>query len=108
MSLGDDQRAEYERDGFTIVRSLLTSDEARFLYDCARDDDVLEQNSYELLDAEGHRTRLALWYTPGDDVYGRLTRRSGPSPSRASPRSSHWPTRTCATLPAGRRPRPIS
>ena len=74
MSPTEAQRGDYERDGFTIVRGLLNPEEARFLYDCARSDDVLTENSYELLDAEGHRTRLALWYTPGDDVYGRLSR----------------------------------
>lgn len=74
MSLTDAQRAEYERDGFTFARGLLTAAEARYVYDCARADQGLSENSYELLDADGHKTRLALWYTPGDDVYGRLTR----------------------------------
>ena len=68
------EREAYECFGFVTVRGLLAPDEAARLYACARSDDVLTENSYELLDAEGHKTRLALWYTPGDDVYGRLSR----------------------------------
>ena len=74
LRLTADHRAAYETGGFAVVRALLSPEEARLLLDCAREDRVLAESSYELLDAAGNRTRLALWYTPGDDAYGLLSR----------------------------------
>lgn len=72
--LTDEHESAYRDDGFAIVRGLLTGAEVERLYEIARSDRTIEQHSYELLDASGRRTRLALWYTPGDDIYGRLSR----------------------------------
>jgi ectoine hydroxylase-related dioxygenase (phytanoyl-CoA dioxygenase family) len=67
-------RAAYAEDGYVIVRGFLNTEEVAALHDAARSDTVIAENSYELLDASGNTTRLALWYTPGDDVYGMLSR----------------------------------
>jgi len=56
-----------------VVRSLFSAEEADLLYRTSAEDAVISEKSYELLDASGFKTRLALWYTPGDDVYGVLS-----------------------------------
>jgi phytanoyl-CoA hydroxylase len=37
-------------------------------------DDVMLNHAFDLNDSSGKKTRLSLWYTPGDDAYGLLTR----------------------------------
>ena len=66
--------AQFRADGYTIVRTFLSTAEVDRLYDVARHDPEIAGHSYELLDAHGNKTRLALWYTPGDDLFGRLSR----------------------------------
>jgi phytanoyl-CoA hydroxylase len=66
--------AQFRDDGYAIVRGFLRSDEVDRLHEVARTDPEIAGHSYELLDAHGHKTRLALWYTPGDDIFGRLSR----------------------------------
>jgi ectoine hydroxylase-related dioxygenase (phytanoyl-CoA dioxygenase family) len=72
--LTDEHERTYRDDGFAIVRAFLTRPEVERLAEVAQSDRIVEEHSYELLDASGKRTRLALWYTPGDDIYGRLSR----------------------------------
>lgn len=72
--LTDEHERTYRDEGFTIVRAFLSGPEVTRLYEVARSDQTIAQHSYELLDSSGKRTRLALWYTPGDDIYGRLSR----------------------------------
>jgi phytanoyl-CoA hydroxylase len=76
MSAGltDAQRVQFVHDGYTKVSRFLSEAEVARLYDVARHDPEIAGHSYELLDAHGHKTRLALWYTPGDDLFGRLSR----------------------------------
>jgi phytanoyl-CoA hydroxylase len=64
----------YREQGYLIMPAFFTAEEARLLYRTSTDDTVISEKSYELLDASGFKTRLALWYTPGDDVYGLMSR----------------------------------
>lgn len=64
----------YRDDGYVLLRGLLNPDEVAVLSHTAQNDAAIAENSYELLDASGNLTRLALWYTPGDDVFGMLSR----------------------------------
>ncbi len=64
----------YHRDGYVLCRGVLNADEVGLLARTAQDDTAIAEHSYELRDASGHLTRLALWYTPGDDVFGLLSR----------------------------------
>src|SRR5690606_38964035 len=57
----------YHRDGYVLCRGVLNADEVGLLARTAQDDTAIAEHSYELRDASGHLTRLALWYTPGDD-----------------------------------------
>ncbi|MBX7165808.1 MAG: phytanoyl-CoA dioxygenase family protein [Pirellulales bacterium] len=70
----DAEIAQYERDGFLLVRQLFDREEMRTLLDFARNDAALQQSAYERKDATGLGTRLALWNHAGDDLYGLFGR----------------------------------
>ena len=66
--------ADYERDGYLIVRNFLTPGEVEKLYGIATGDDTMSKHAFDLNDQTGKKTKLTLWYNPGDDAYGLLTR----------------------------------
>ncbi len=68
------QIQNYHSDGFIIVREMFSSVEAEALYKIAISDQEINKHSYDLNDSTGKKTKLALWFTPGDDTYGLLTR----------------------------------
>jgi ectoine hydroxylase-related dioxygenase (phytanoyl-CoA dioxygenase family) len=74
FKLSADQIADYERDGFIIVKNFLTDEEVNKLYGIAIGDNTLQQHAFDLNDQQGKKTKLTLWYTPGNDAYGLLTR----------------------------------
>jgi len=66
--------ADYNRDGYLIIRSFLEPDETAKLYGIATGDATLSKHAFDLNDLTGRKTKLTLWYNPGDDAYGLLTR----------------------------------
>ncbi|MEO5682826.1 MAG: phytanoyl-CoA dioxygenase family protein [Chitinophagaceae bacterium] len=68
------QAAEYNRDGYIIIRNFLQPAEVSKLHTIAIEDDTMQKHSFDLNDQTGKKTKLALWYTPGDDAYGLLTK----------------------------------
>lgn len=64
----------YHEDGYLIIRSLLRPAEVDVLYETSVGDSVIRENSYDVLDKQGNKSRMALWFTPGDDVYGMRSR----------------------------------
>lgn len=68
------QVAAYRRDGYLIVPGFLNNEEVDKLYRIATDDDTVSKHSYDVNDSTGKRSKLALWFTPGADAYGLLTR----------------------------------
>jgi len=74
FQLTDHQIADYERDGYLIVKNFLSEGEVNKLYKIAVEDDAMRKHSFDLNDQTGKKTKLALWYTPGNDAYGLLTR----------------------------------
>ncbi len=74
FQLTQQQRADYDRDGYLIVRNFLTPEEVQKLYGIATGDDLLRKHAFDLNDQTGKKTKLTLWYNPGDDAYGLLTR----------------------------------
>jgi len=72
--LTHEQLRQYEENGFLIVRSMFSTAEAESLHRIALSDEEINKNSYDLNDSEGRKTKLALWFTPGEDTYGLLTR----------------------------------
>ena len=73
-TLTNSQIGSFQTDGFLIIRDFLNRQEVSKLLTVALEDDVINKNSYDLNDQTGKKTKLALWFTPGEDVYGLLTR----------------------------------
>ncbi len=72
--LTSQQVADFHRDGYVIARQFFSREETDRLYAVATHDDALSQHAYGVVDQSGRQSKLALWFTPGDDLYGRLTR----------------------------------
>lgn len=68
------QVASYHRDGYLIIPEFFNKEEVSKLYSISIKDAAISKNSIDLNDQEGKKTRLALWFTPGNDVYGLLTK----------------------------------
>ena len=74
FQLSPQQIESYKKDGFVIVRNFLKKDEVEKLYSIATGDDTLRKHAFDLNDQSGKKTKLTLWYTPGNDAYGLLTK----------------------------------
>jgi len=74
FNLTRQQLSAYERDGYIIVRDFLSATEIEKLYGIATGDATLRKHAFDLNDQTGKKTKLTLWYNPGDDAYGLLTR----------------------------------
>ena len=72
--LTPEQRSEYERDGFVLVRSLFDAEEIALLRGAIETDPQLHASLYDRHDASGKSTRMATWNHPGDSVYGLAAR----------------------------------
>lgn len=72
--LSDEQRTDYERDGFVIIRGLFTKEETEMLGETAHHDNAMDKAASAMDDGEGNSVRLALWNHPGDGVYGMFAR----------------------------------
>jgi phytanoyl-CoA hydroxylase len=74
FKLTPQQIADYNRDGYVIIRNFLNRDEVKKLYAIATEDDMMRKHSFDLNDQTGKKTKLALWYKPGNDAYGLLSK----------------------------------
>jgi ectoine hydroxylase-related dioxygenase (phytanoyl-CoA dioxygenase family) len=74
FQLTPQQVAGYQHDGYLIVRDFLSQPEVDKLYRIATADEVLRSHAFDLNDQSGKKTKLTLWYNPGDDAFGLLTR----------------------------------
>lgn len=68
------QIQQYQTDGYLIVRGFYDKEEVAKLYRIALDDAMISKHAINVNDSTGKRSKLSLWYKPGDDVYGLLTR----------------------------------
>jgi ectoine hydroxylase-related dioxygenase (phytanoyl-CoA dioxygenase family) len=68
------QIAEYHRNGYLILKGFFNKEEANKLYEVAIADVAVSKNAINVNDSSGKSSRLSLWYKPGNDVYGLLTR----------------------------------
>ncbi|BDU25762.1 phytanoyl-CoA dioxygenase family protein [Flavobacterium sp. GSB-24] len=68
------QIAEYHDKGFIIVKNFCSKEEIDLLYQTAVNDQAMAKNALDLNDQSGKKTKLSLWFTPGNDVFGYLTR----------------------------------
>ncbi len=72
--LSPDEIKLYHEQGYLILKGFCTSPEVAKLYQTALDDNAMRNNALDLNDQTGKKTRLSLWFTPGNDVFGYLTR----------------------------------
>ncbi len=72
--LSEAQMSDFHRDGFVQVARFCSAAEVDRLYHTALQDRAMEQHALDLNDQSGRKTRLSLWFTPGDDVFGYLSR----------------------------------
>ena len=68
-----EEQASYHEEGYLIKRNFFTAGETDILYQLSTDDTVIG-NSMDFNDQAGNRTRLTLWFTPGDDSFGLMSR----------------------------------
>ncbi len=66
----DQDLEQYNIEGFLIKKGFFSAEEVELLYGTSLEDDVLGKHSFDLNDQQGLKTKLALWFTPGEDVYG--------------------------------------
>ncbi len=64
----------YSNEGYLIIRNFLNIDEVTKLQQIAFDDGAMRKHAFDLNDQAGKKTKLTLWYKPGNDAYGLLTR----------------------------------
>lgn len=67
-------KAQFEKDGYILIKGMLNKAEVAKLYDIAINDQVISNKSFDRGDANGLRTKLALWYSLADDAYSLLAR----------------------------------
>ncbi len=74
FQLTPEQITGYKRDGYIIVKGFLAAAAVNKLYSIATGDEAVKKHAFDLNDQSGKRTKLTLWYTPGNDAYGLLTK----------------------------------
>jgi ectoine hydroxylase-related dioxygenase (phytanoyl-CoA dioxygenase family) len=68
------QVSDFNRDGYVIIKGFFNSAEVEKLYYTAINDATVSKHAINVNDSTGKSSKLSLWYKPGDDVYGLLTR----------------------------------
>jgi phytanoyl-CoA hydroxylase len=74
LTLTPKQIGQYDQDGYLIVKNFFNTEEVTKLYQIAVDDSAISKHAINVNDSSGKRSKLSLWYKPGNDVYGLLTR----------------------------------
>lgn len=64
----------YEENGYLVIPAFFNADLTSKLHDISIQDKAISENSFDLNDRSGKKTKLALWYEAGDDVFGKLMR----------------------------------
>jgi ectoine hydroxylase-related dioxygenase (phytanoyl-CoA dioxygenase family) len=73
FQLTTDQATAYHRDGYIIIKNFVSTQELHKLQEVAFSDGTMRKHAFDLDDQSGKKTKLTLWYSPGNDVYGLLT-----------------------------------
>ncbi len=68
------QVAAYHRDGYLRIKGFCSQEETDLMYRVAIEDSAMQQHAFDLNDQSGKKTKLSLWFTPGNDVFGYLAR----------------------------------
>lgn len=73
-TLSPDEVKSFNKDGYVVVKGFCSQEEVDLLLGTAVNDDAMRKNALDLNDQTGRKTKLSLWFTPGKDVFGYLTR----------------------------------
>ena len=73
-TLSAEQVQSFHKDGYILIKNFCSKKEIDLLYTTALEDKAMLNNALDLNDQSGKKTKLSLWFTPGDDVFGYLTR----------------------------------
>ncbi|WP_159475050.1 phytanoyl-CoA dioxygenase family protein [Dyadobacter sp. 3J3] len=72
-TIDSNDQADFKDNGFVIKRNFFSQDETDLLFGLATDESVTS-HAFDLKDTNGNRTKLTLWFTPGDDSFGLMSR----------------------------------
>lgn len=72
--LAEEEVKCFHKDGYVIVPGFFNKAEIDKLHGIAIGDTVIHQHAVDLNDQTGKKTKLTLWFKPGDDVYSLLLR----------------------------------
>jgi ectoine hydroxylase-related dioxygenase (phytanoyl-CoA dioxygenase family) len=73
-TLSEDQIRDYHRDGYLLIKKFCNRQEVDKLFTTAIEDSNMVHQAMEVNDSSGKKSRLSLWFTPGNDVFGYLSR----------------------------------
>lgn len=74
FQLTTEQVKNYHKDGYLVIKNFCSREEIKKLYTTAIEDNAMHKNALDLNDQSGKKTKLSLWFTPGNDVFGYLSR----------------------------------
>jgi ectoine hydroxylase-related dioxygenase (phytanoyl-CoA dioxygenase family) len=66
--------SSFDRDGYVRIPQFFSKEETDKLYAAALADKAMRDHALDLNDQTGKKTRLSLWFTPGDDIFGLMIR----------------------------------
>ena len=72
--LTDAEVQAFHREGYVIRKKFFGKEEIDKLYSLAVGDTVVKENALDLNDQTGRKTKLTLWFTPGNDTYSLMLR----------------------------------
>jgi len=72
--ISDKAVADFHRDGYVIIPGFFSKPEIDKLYGIAIGDTVMREHAVDLNDQTGKKTKLTLWFNPGEDVYSMVIR----------------------------------
>src|SRR5258708_20583406 len=72
--LSSTQISSYRREGYLVLKHFFNKVEIDKMYSTALVDDAMGNNALDLNDQTGKKTKLSLWFTPGNDIFGYMTR----------------------------------
>jgi len=74
LQLNHEEVQVFNRDGYVIRPHFFSEAEISKLYSVAVGDTVVRSHAVDLNDQTGKKTKLTLWFTPGNDIYSLLIR----------------------------------
>jgi len=65
---------QFNDQGYLLIKGFYTKEETNKMYREAVGDKAMQEHAVDVNDKSGKKSRLSLWFTPGDDVFGYMTR----------------------------------